>query len=187
MCCPWEERCVCQHSCFLFHSRLRPATRGSHLRKQYQLVWLPLRSVYWLVLLPMSNACLNNTPLTPSRDSPFFPHTETSIFTAPAFSDHTPCLPDGDKRIKERLLSAFVYVWVKLLQSFLFSPLILCLPHYLPALTFQLVLSPPLFLPSCLPWKLSEGNQVSLCSCRYTAWKVWLCICGSACIRSTDL
>lgn len=47
--CPWEERCVCKHSCFLFHPRLRPAPHGGHLGQQHQSVWLPLRPVHWLV------------------------------------------------------------------------------------------------------------------------------------------
>lgn len=74
----------------------------------------------------------------------------------------------------------FVYVRVKLMQSFVLSPLILCFPHHLPALTFQLVLSPPLFLPSSLPWKLSEGTGVPLfvqvhCM-KSLALYLWICM-----------
>lgn len=46
---PREERCICQHSCFLFYSRLRPASHGGDLREQHQPVWLSLRSVHGLV------------------------------------------------------------------------------------------------------------------------------------------
>lgn len=78
-----------------------------------------------------------------------------------------------------------VSVRVTVMQSFVLSPLILCFPHRLPALAFQLVLSPPLFLPHSLPWRLSEGTGVPLfvqvhCM-KSLALCLWVCMYQRTC------
>ena len=61
-------------------------------------------------------------------------------------------------------------------------PLMLCFPYRLLPLTFQLSLNPPLFLPLCLPWKLSEGTKCPSVSAG-TLHAVWHFGHASACIN----
>lgn len=97
-------------------------------------------------------------PPTPSQNSPLFPSRwrHAIHFTTRIFFDRIHSIPSGDKCIKEWSVCERAVVAILSFLLILFS-----LQFTSFGLTASTQFSP--FLLPCLPWKLSAGNQVSLC------------------------
>lgn len=159
MCCPWEERRVRQHSSFLLHPCLRPVAHRCHLRKQHQPLWLPLRAVYRSV--SCCRAAENSQHVLP-QTQPTHSFTNSTI-TPPSTPSCPSVLPVFYGELYPQCPPLVRNVWKsdRVFVAILPFLLMMCFPHKPP---FALTASsqPFPFLPTCLAWMVSAGNQVSL-------------------------